>query len=111
MTEEQEHQQVETDPSESNPNAGGPHGLEGDMGISSERPGPDRSDDEDVKAAGIEGTGSHKSSVGTTDGSMEVDPSDYTGDPSERAGDDERSPEGVANKHQFERKNPGHSHG
>jgi hypothetical protein len=44
---------------ESHPSAGGPQGLAGDMGISSERHGP---------FEGIEGTGSQASAAGSTDG-------------------------------------------
>lgn len=44
---------------ESHPNASGPQGLAGEMGVSSEREGP---------FDGIEGTGSQESALGTTDG-------------------------------------------
>jgi hypothetical protein len=44
---------------ESHPNAGGPEGLAGDMGISSEREGP---------FEGIEGMGSQVSTQGATEG-------------------------------------------
>lgn len=44
---------------ESHPNAGGPQGLAGDMGLSSERHGP---------FDGIEGTGSQASAAGSTEG-------------------------------------------
>jgi len=50
---------------ESHPNAGGPEGLAGDMGLSSERHGP---------FEGIEGTGSLSSAQHATDGeSVTVD--------------------------------------
>jgi hypothetical protein len=50
---------------ESHPNAAGPEGLAGDMGLSSERHGP---------FEGIEGTGSQSSAQHTTDGeSVTVD--------------------------------------
>jgi hypothetical protein len=102
----EEHKPIETDIADSNPNAAGPHGLEGHMGISSERPGPRREDPD----AGVEGTGSHGSSVGSTDGSMDVDPSGVRDDPADVSGD-EPNPDGVANKHRVKRTNPGHSHG
>ena len=44
---------------ESHPNAAGPDGLAGDMGLSSERAGP---------FEGIEGTGSQASAASITDG-------------------------------------------
>ena len=60
--------QHETVNRESHPNAAGPEGLKGDLGISSERHGP---------FDGIEGTGSLASAQGTTDGeSAVVDPAD-----------------------------------
>ena len=53
---------------ESHPNAAGPEGLAGDMGVSSERHGP---------FDGIEGTGSQASAQLTTDGeTVTVDPHD-----------------------------------
>ena len=61
----------ETDPRESNPNAGGPEGLQGDMGISSERTGPFGGDDPTDE--GIQGTGSHGSSAENTDGTMSTE--------------------------------------
>jgi hypothetical protein len=60
----------ETDPRESNPNAGGPEGLQGDMGISSERTGPFG---DDPAVEGIQGTGSHGSSAESTDGTMSTE--------------------------------------
>ena len=113
---------------ESHPNAGGPAGLAGDMGISSEREGP---------FEGIEGTGSLASVQHSSDGESpptpvpddlgkadESDPSGSTqgepatdvggdGDPSRASGVDrtvgEVRPGHVANKHRFDpSKNPGH---
>ena len=49
---------------ESHPNASGPEGLAGEMGISSEREGP---------FEGIEGTGSLASTAGSTDGESPTD--------------------------------------
>ena len=53
----------DTDVRESNPSGAGPRGLEGDLGISSERTGP---------SEGIEGTGSHGSAAHGTDGVMDT---------------------------------------
>jgi hypothetical protein len=104
---------------ESHPNAGGPEGLAGDMGISSERTDFD----------GIEGTGTMASTQGRTEGEEQVVP-----DPEEiddRAGmspkedvdkPDQRSPvsgvdrtvgevqpDEVTHKHEFDpKRNPGH---
>jgi hypothetical protein len=50
---------------EANPNSGGPRGLEGDMGISSERTGPLG---DDPRGDGIEGTGTKGSALRSTDG-------------------------------------------
>lgn len=50
MTENQD-QTPETGIEESDPNADSPEGLEGDMGVSSERPGPVRGQDRDVTYA------------------------------------------------------------
>lgn len=48
-----------------NPNADSEHGLEGDMGVSSERTGP---------FEGVEGTGTVGSAKGRTDGEVETHP-------------------------------------
>ena len=76
----------------SNPNAAGPQGSSGDMGVSSERTGPDDGD----QGAGVEGTDGTRST----------------------ARDDDPTPGGVeANTaelpdHDFDpKRNPGHSHG
>jgi hypothetical protein len=50
---------------EANPNGGGPRGLEGDMGISSERTGPLG---DDPRGGGIEGTGTRGGALRSTDG-------------------------------------------
>jgi hypothetical protein len=100
---------------ESHPNAGGPEGLAGDMGVSSERDGP---------FEGIEGTGSLASVQEHTDGeapnvdppqesldsSVDLDKPDET---SPVSGVDrtvgEVQPDPVANKHQFDpSRNPRH---
>ena len=113
---EREHETIETDNADSNPNASGPDRLAGDMGISSERvqgghDQPDRSAP-DTDDDSVEGLGSKASTVGTTDGQMPVDPTGHDGDPSAVAGQEEENPDGVANKHPFDpSRNPGHSHG
>jgi hypothetical protein len=67
----------QTDVRESNPSAAGPRGLEGDLGISSERTGPLGSNPPED---GIEGTSSHGSAARATDGVMDSTPA---GDPGE----------------------------
>jgi hypothetical protein len=62
--EDRQQEPPETVNRESHPNAGGPEGLAGDMGISSERHGP---------FDGIEGTGSRASAVASTDGESPTD--------------------------------------
>jgi hypothetical protein len=93
----------ETDVRESNPGGAGPRGLEGDLGISSERTGPlgvnptgtgnDHTDDTDV----VEGTGSHGSSVHATDGVLDSTPGDvpreHSDEPAEGEDPDVDQPE------------------
>jgi hypothetical protein len=67
----------ETDVRESNPNGAGPRGLEGDLGISSERTGPLGTSPADH---GVEGTGSHGSATHGTDGVLDSTPGDSPGD-------------------------------
>jgi hypothetical protein len=126
-TDEPRHDEAEeTVNRESHPNAGGPAGLAGDMGLSSEREGP---------FEGIEGTGSLASVQRNTDGESpptpvpddlgKADDSDPTGsahgeqttnvdaDASPASGVDrtvgEVRPDPVANKHQFDpSRNPRH---
>jgi len=112
---------------ESNPNASGPERLKGDMGVSSERPGPaaggDRSTDR-----GIEGTGTAFSTAATTSGETETFPGGADPGPDPDRDDDHR-PEGEGRGPGVDRtvgedntaevppqanhpsKNPGHSHG
>jgi hypothetical protein len=71
MTASAQHDVPETDVRESNPNGAGPQGLQGDMGISSERTGPLGSS---PTGDGIEGTGSHGSAVHATDGVLDTTP-------------------------------------
>jgi hypothetical protein len=79
----------DTDVRESNPNGAGPRGLEGDLGISSERTGPEGSRPAD---RGIEGTGSHGSAPQGTDGTFETTraesevPREHTQEPAEGPG-------------------------
>jgi len=58
----------------SNPNSGGDLGLTGDMGISSERTGPDGPD---PRGSGIEGTGSRGGAVAGTDGVGDTRPTEW----------------------------------
>ena len=103
----------ETASQESNPSSSGPRGLEGDLGISSERTGGE----------GIEGTGSLASAQGHTDGETPVPeelPENDDGTRDDKPDETspvthvdrtvgEVQPDGVANKHQFDpRRNPGH---
>ncbi len=87
-----------TDVRESDPNGAGVHGLQGDMGISSERTGP-------VGASplneGLEGTGSHGSAARDTVGVQDTAPGEVPrqhpdepaegGDPEEDQPDVERT--------------------
>ena len=87
---------------ESHPNAAGPDGLAGDMGLSSERAGP---------FEGIEGTGSQASAASTTDGETPTTRAAGTGDDAGDADEPEGEvrPDPVANKHEFDpSKNPRH---
>ena len=109
-------------PGEANPNAGGPQRLQGDMGVSSERPGPlggDRGTDR-----GIEGTGTTFSTAATTSGEMETFPggTDLPESTEERPADEGRGPgvdRTVGEDNTAEvppqahdpKRNPGHSHG
>jgi hypothetical protein len=58
----------DTDVRDSNPSGASPHGLEGDLGISSERTGPAGADPADEGVEGVEGTGSHGTAARGTDG-------------------------------------------
>jgi hypothetical protein len=83
-----------TDVRESDPNGAGAHGLEGDMGISSERTGPGGSSPLD---AGIEGTGSHGSAARQSVGVMDSTPGDvprqHPDEPAEGGDPDEAQPD------------------
>jgi hypothetical protein len=65
-----EHDVPDTDIRESNPSSAGPQGLQGDLGISSERTGPLGDSPAD---RGIEGTGSHGTAPHETDGVFETE--------------------------------------
>jgi hypothetical protein len=121
---------------ESNPNASGPEGLRGDMGVSSERTGPDS---ESAKRNPEEGTGTKGSAVAETHGTKDTSPAAAGGpgmdDDQQRATDEWRDelPPGtegqgkqstgidrtvgehnlaeVPSHENDPRKNPGHSHG
>ena len=58
----------------SNPSSGGPQGLAGDLGISSERTGPAG---QDPTGFGIAGTGSKGGAVGRTDGGKDTSPTEF----------------------------------
>ena len=78
-----EKQQPETDIRDSNPNANGPDGAAGEMGVSSERTGP-------------AGPGQH-----STDGVRDVTPADLSDEdtpPEQRPGNPEENPEGLPPK-------------
>jgi hypothetical protein len=80
---------------ESHPNAGGPRGLEGDLGLSSERTDG---------FEGVEGTGTAASAQGRTDGETPTQV-----DATEREQQDEVQPDEVEHKHPFDPdRNPGH---
>jgi hypothetical protein len=63
----------------SNPNSTGPHGLSGDMGVSSERTGPASREGRPVGggSGGIEGTGSRGTAVQRTDGEFDSRPTEW----------------------------------
>ena len=60
-----------TDPRESNPNAAGKDGLQGGMGVSSERTGPFGGSDPTDE--GIQGTGTRGSAAENTEGTMSTE--------------------------------------
>lgn len=76
-----EHEQVHFDNRASNPASGSEEGLAGDLGVSSERTGP-QSDDPSTagssshRQAGIEGTGTKGSSLTRTDGTKDTSPTE-----------------------------------
>ncbi len=98
MSENPEHETVNR---ESHPNASGPEGLAGDLGLSSERTGP---------FDGIEGTGNQASTEGATDGETPTTRGDTTDDADDTDGPEaEVQPDPVVNKHEFDpSRNPRH---
>ncbi|MDX6326474.1 MAG: hypothetical protein QOK15_2828, partial [Nocardioidaceae bacterium] len=72
-------QQVGFDNRGSTPNASGPHGAGGDMGVSSERTGPDGPDPRGMGRGGAAytGTGSKGGSTSRTDGGIDVSPTTF----------------------------------
>ena len=123
---------------ESNPNASGPEGLRGEMGVSSERTGS-HSDSDPADANPEEGTGTKGSAVAETHGTKDTSPAAAGGpgmdDDQQRATDEwrdelppdaegqgkqstgidrtvgEHNPAEVPSHESDPHKNPGHSHG
>ncbi len=75
--EESQHDVPVTDVRESNPGGAGPRGLEGDLGLSSERTGPLGAS---PARGGVEGTGSRGSAARATDGVVDSTPGDDPGE-------------------------------
>ena len=113
--------QPTADVQESNPNAAGPQGLSGGMGLSSERTGPLG---DDPAVAGVQGTGSHGTAAEGTDGVSDTSRAEVTdapgpevddGGPSRATGIDRTVGEAntaEAPAHESDPlRNPGHSHG
>ena len=95
---------------ESNPNAAGPLGLSGGMGVSSERTGPLG---DDPAVAGVQGTGSHGTAAEGTDGvsdTSRADVPDAPGPEMDRTVGEANTAEAPAHESDPLR-NPGHSHG
>ncbi len=93
-----------TDARDSNPNAAGAQGLEGGMGVSSERTGP--SDVSDPTDEGVEGTGTRGTAAGHTEGTTSTERK-QAGGPAESEDNTAEVP-----GHELDAtKNPGHSHG
>ncbi len=85
---------------ESHPNASGPQGLTGDLGLSSERADG---------FEGVEGTGSSASTQGRTDGETPTTRADVDEEPAADDQAGEVQPDEVAHKHPFDpSRNPGH---
>ena len=100
--------QPTADVQESNPNAAGPQGLSGGMGISSERTGP-LGDDPTV--AGVQGTGSHGTAAEGTDGVSATSRAEVPDeDGIDRTVGEANTAEAPAHESDPQR-NPGHSHG
>jgi hypothetical protein len=117
--------QIETDVQESDPNASGPQGLTGDMGLSSERTGPEGSA---PAVSGVQSTGTHGSAAHGTYGVKDTDREEvpdsvHTDEPDPERGEGPAAATGIDRTvgesnpaevppHQFDRtKSSGHSHG
>ncbi len=72
-------QQTGFDNRASNPNSGGPAGLSGGMGVSSERTGPEGGDPRGMGGGGASftGTGSKGGATGRTDGGLDTSPTTF----------------------------------
>ena len=92
-----------TDVKDSNPSGGGPDGLEGDLGISSERTGP--ASETGSATEGIEGTGTVGSSVVSTDGTTTDTATDIEGPEM----DETQNPAEVPSHESDPKSNPGTS--
>ena len=96
----------------STPGSSGPQGAAGDLGISSERRGPDAPDDgRDRPRSDIEGTGTVGSARAHTDGTTTLSAAETaatsTDLPEETTGLDEPHPDPVPG-HELGNRNPGH---
>lgn len=76
----------DTDPRDSNPNAAGPQGLRGDMGVSSERTGPAGGTEDESADEGVQGTGTTGSATENTEGTMSTERK-HTEEPAEGSRD------------------------
>lgn len=98
---------AESDADSANPNAASSSGLEGDMGISSERTGPadETGTDGLGDLSGIQGTGTVGTARHSTHGSAPT-----TGGPELPDSDESQNPAEVPS-HELSNKNPGHTGG
>lgn len=94
---------ADTDVKDSNPSGGGPGGLEGDLGISSERTGP--ASETGSATEGIEGTGTVGSSTDSTDGTTTYSDAEPTGPEM----DETQNPAEVPSHESDPKSNPGTS--
>lgn len=130
---DQKNEPIETEIDDSNPNAAGPQGLRGDMGVSSERTGPHDGADDDVVGTAdgddVQGTGSRGTSTTSTEGTVRTSGEDETypqqepahgpemDDTQQEATQGWRDEQEEANtaevpSHEHDpSRNPGHSHG
>jgi len=75
---EEKQTSAETEIEDSNPNAAGPQGLRGNMGVSSERTGPLDEPGARSTGSGIQGTGSRGTAAANTEGTMNTSGRDET---------------------------------